>query len=155
MKLFCTYIGLVGALFLASNNAYAQQKPEHWLDYDVFGKARILLLCDTGIDDPIERILPAMDWQSFVERDLIIITIGSRGVEILNPDGTRVFPSSNSLTQIYQNKRCNRGIDFNLIGKDGGVKKRWSGVVWIDDLFATIDAMPMRRYEMRQRADKN
>ena len=155
MRLFCTYISLVGALVLTSNNAYAKQVPEHWLDHDVFGKTRILLVCNSGIDEPLERMLPTMDWQGFEERDLIIVTMALGRVEIINAEGTRNFPSSNSLTRIHQSKKCNPEIDFNLIGKDGGVKRRWSDVVWIEDLFATIDAMPMRRYEMRQRAGKN
>ena len=155
MKKIFAFIGLFGTLLLTSNSAYSQKTPEHWLDHDIFGKTRILLLCNSGIDDPVERILPEMDWEGFVERDLIIVTMGLGGVEILNADGTRNFPSARSLTQIHQGNNCKRGIDFNLIGKDGGVKKLWSGVVWSEDLFATIDAMPMRQYEMRQKERQN
>ena len=155
MTRFFAFMGLVGTLMLTSNIAYSQRTPEHWLDHDIFAKKRIFVVCDSGIDDPLERILPTMDWQSFVEIDIVIVIKGPGGVEILNSDGTRDFPSSNTLTQIHQRNKCPRGIDFNLIGKDGGIKKIWSDVVWIEDLFATIDAMPMRRYEMRQKADKN
>lgn len=35
-----------------------------------------------------------------------------------------------------------------LIGKDGGIKKRWRAPVSLEALFAVIDAMPMRRQEM-------
>lgn len=37
-----------------------------------------------------------------------------------------------------------------LIGKDGGVKQRWTTPVSPDALFSTIDAMPMRANEMRR-----
>ena len=37
-----------------------------------------------------------------------------------------------------------------LIGKDGGVKVRQSLPLSTGDLFSTIDAMPMRRQEMRK-----
>ena len=37
-----------------------------------------------------------------------------------------------------------------LIGKDGGVKQRWPQPVSVEELFAVIDAMPMRANEMRQ-----
>jgi len=37
-----------------------------------------------------------------------------------------------------------------LIGKDGGVKGRWDSPVDMDALFGLIDAMPMRRQEMRE-----
>jgi hypothetical protein len=40
----------------------------------------------------------------------------------------------------------------HLVGKDGGVKLRREGPVALDELFAVIDAMPMRREERRQRA---
>lgn len=36
-----------------------------------------------------------------------------------------------------------------LIGKDGGVKQRWTKPVSPEALFAIIDAMPMRTNEMR------
>lgn len=41
-----------------------------------------------------------------------------------------------------------------LIGKDGGEKLRRSDPVQVDDLFKTIDAMPMRQQELRQRGQK-
>ncbi len=39
-----------------------------------------------------------------------------------------------------------------LVGKDGGVKLRQPHALGASTLFETIDAMPMRRHEMRQRA---
>ncbi len=36
-----------------------------------------------------------------------------------------------------------------LLGKDGGVKARWDAVVGREELWARIDAMPMRRRELR------
>jgi monofunctional biosynthetic peptidoglycan transglycosylase len=40
------------------------------------------------------------------------------------------------------------GWQTALVGKDGGVKARWASPVDPDDIFALIDAMPMRRDEM-------
>ncbi len=37
-----------------------------------------------------------------------------------------------------------------LVGKDGGVKERWSEAVDPAAVFALIDAMPMRKREMRE-----
>ena len=147
-------MGLVGTLVFTSSIANSERTPEHWLDNDVFGEKRILIVCNSGIDDPLERMLPKMDWQGFLERDIVIVIMGPGSVEILNSDGTRDFPSSNTLTQIHQRNKCPRGIDFNLMGKDGGIKKVWSGVIWTEDLFVTVDAMPMRQFEMRQKAEK-
>ncbi|WP_460547816.1 DUF4174 domain-containing protein [Hymenobacter daeguensis] len=38
-----------------------------------------------------------------------------------------------------------------LIGKDGGVKEKSSVPILPDDLFRTVDKMPMRREEMRKK----
>jgi hypothetical protein len=38
-----------------------------------------------------------------------------------------------------------------LVGKDGGEKGRWTSPVEPDEIFALIDAMPMRRQESRSR----
>lgn len=155
MKKFYTSIGFVAALLLTFSVASSQKVPDHWLDHDIFGNKRILLVCNTGIDNPSKRVLPAMDWEGFAERDVVVVAMSRGGVKILNADGTRDFPSSDSLSQVHQRKKCDSGIDFNLIGKDGGVKKRWSDTVWTEDLFTTIDAMPMRRYEMRLKKSQN
>ncbi|SFE38903.1 DUF4174 domain-containing protein [Roseivivax sediminis] len=40
------------------------------------------------------------------------------------------------------------GFLMVLVGKDGGVKRTETAPISADDLFATIDAMPMRRREM-------
>ena len=44
------------------------------------------------------------------------------------------------------------GWQLLLIGKDGGVKRRWSSRARVEEIFACIDAMPMRRSEVRARA---
>lgn len=41
-----------------------------------------------------------------------------------------------------------------LIGKDGGIKLSQTSPVTNTELFELIDAMPMRRQEMRERADR-
>lgn len=38
-----------------------------------------------------------------------------------------------------------------LVGKDGGEKARWSGPVSPREVFARVDATPMRRREMREK----
>jgi hypothetical protein len=38
-----------------------------------------------------------------------------------------------------------------LMGKDGGIKLRRQSQTKLTDIFALIDAMPMRREEMRQK----
>ncbi len=38
-------------------------------------------------------------------------------------------------------------FEMLLIGKDGGIKQRWTGAVPLEDIFALIDGMPMRQAE--------
>ena len=38
-----------------------------------------------------------------------------------------------------------------LIGKDGGVKRSEADAVALEEVFAQVDSMPMRRREMRER----
>jgi len=40
-----------------------------------------------------------------------------------------------------------------LVGKDGGVKQRWSELVAPAEVFALVDAMPLRRRELRRRGE--
>jgi Domain of unknown function (DUF4174) len=43
-----------------------------------------------------------------------------------------------------------RAFQVELLGKDGGVQARWDNLVGVAELWARIDAMPMRRRELRQ-----
>lgn len=38
-----------------------------------------------------------------------------------------------------------------LVGKDGGEKHRTSSIIQVEELFSLIDAMPMRRNEMKKK----
>ena len=53
---------------------------------------------------------------------------------------------------IHQKFKINKNqFAFILIGKDGGEKYRSFNVVTKQKLYSIIDAMPMRRYEMKNR----
>jgi hypothetical protein len=43
-------------------------------------------------------------------------------------------------------------FQVELMGKGGGVKARWDNLVGVAELWAKIDAMPMRRRELREAA---
>jgi hypothetical protein len=43
------------------------------------------------------------------------------------------------------------GFEIFLIGMDGGVKLRSKTPISVEELYAVIDAMPMRRREMRDK----
>ncbi|WP_460970371.1 DUF4174 domain-containing protein [Spirosoma migulaei] len=74
-----------------------------------------------------------------VERDVeVLVLIGS---QITEPD--RQF--------LIQKYKLDPVVDFLgwLIGKDGGIKQVYKKPVTVNELFRTIDSMPMRMLEMR------
>ena len=81
------------------------------------------------------------------DREMVLIEVAGDGVAVnghpiptLDADGLRVrygMPSDAAAAV--------------LIGKDGGVKLRRNGILTAETLFSTIDAMPMRKREMRER----
>jgi len=48
-----------------------------------------------------------------------------------------------------------KDLEVFLIGLDGGIKMRQSEVLTAEDLFGTIDVMPMRKREMRKNEKGN
>jgi hypothetical protein len=83
-----------------------------------------------------------------LDRDLIIFEIFENGPSYIGKNRIdnhmaehirqKFDPGSGQLTVV-------------LVGKDGGVKMRRNGPVQLDEIFSLIDAMPMRREEMRQK----
>ena len=80
-----------------------------------------------------------------IDRDLIIF-----GYE--NLEAPYIQDSQVELNTIRKEFSLSKDDDVILIGKDGGVKKTWKNHVTSDELFSLIDSMPMRRREMRGRA---
>lgn len=57
--------------------------------------------------------------------------------------------SDNACRMKYTTDAGQQSFTVVLVGKDGGVKKQWTRLVTIKEIFALIDAMPMRRSEMK------
>ena len=74
------------------------------------------------------------------ERDLDVIVLVAS--EVSEPD--RQF-----LMHDYKLNPSDNFIGW-LIGKDGGIKETYKKPVTTQDLFNTIDSMPMRKQEMKQ-----
>ena len=98
---------------------------------------------------------PDLDTLRWKARPVVIFGSGSQVVRqrrILRDPGVRereivVLKGTPELAQRLGVRP--KGFLFVLVGKDGGVKLRASRVVERKRLFALIDAMPMRRDEMR------
>ena len=131
-------------LILASCTAEAYQKPATSID-----DARILVACESQ-KDVFAGFSQPMDWPGFAERDLLLFDLTHTDLHFISVPA-RGPVSENEAKQVIRMSDCGADDKYVLIGKDGGVKRRWTGKMSIDELFQTIDAMPMRQYEMRTR----
>ena len=139
---------IVGGLVLCSITVKAQSNQATPNPLAALLKAsrwqkRVLLLCAPTADDAAlrrqqELLIPAR--ADLAERDLLVREV--------------VMTKLSAADQRYLTQRL--GVQTGaftvvLIGKDGGVKRRESQPTPPDNLFSTIDAMPMRQQEMRNR----
>jgi hypothetical protein len=112
---------------------------------------RVLLVFAPGPHDPVLRRQlgiaqrHAAGWR---DRDMVTIVVG--GARPVTVDGTPAKDLANdALRRRYD--VSGHGFAAVLVGKDGTEKLRRDGPIPAATLFETIDAMPMRRREMRER----
>ncbi|GAB3235520.1 hypothetical protein GCM10027346_25320 [Hymenobacter seoulensis] len=144
--LFQTTLGLLVALGLGGSiTALAQTAPASSLAATIKAskwQKRVLLLCAGSPDDTSllrQQQLLAPAKAELDSRDLLV---------------REVIPSQLSGSdQRYLRQQLNvtgTGFMVLLIGKDGGVKRRETQPLAPAQVFATIDAMPMRQQEMKR-----
>ncbi len=80
------------------------------------------------------------------ERDMVVLAV--RGNEVQAVFGNAPGVDARSIRTTIGSDDVEE-FEAVLIGKDGGVKQRWPQPVSVEELFAIIDAMPMRANEMR------
>ena len=124
---------------------------------DPHGVHRLLVLCLLENSDKMSQIYKSTDWENFAERDLYYIELRPDAAYTVTSDTdlklNRIMHRSDKALRAEAN--CKNDFEFVLIGNDGTHKKRWAGLMSPDDLFATIDAMPFRRFEMMQQGKRN
>ncbi len=134
-------------LLLATVHAFATETP---FSLGAFRwDKRVLVISAPGADDAAFREqIDALDAgkAEFVERDMLLVTLLD---DAESAAGDRALTSEE-----VAGARVELGIEqgefaIRLLGKDGGVKLSRNGVVPMDELYALIDGMPMRRREMR------
>ncbi len=109
----------------------------------------ILLLSKASDHQLVKKQISILEYEQagLEERHLRVFTISSHHVQHLFPNKSvdcspwEFYPALKKSLPEFQ---------YLLIGKDGGVKLRSDTIVSIDQLFSTIDAMPMRQQEMRR-----
>ena len=91
-----------------------------------------------------QKLLDAVR-DGLAERDMLVLGVIGREV-------TTLFGavSGFEVNAVRNTAGGDEVFEVVLIGKDGGVKRRWTTPVSPQELFAIIDAMPMRASEMRR-----
>ena len=133
---------LLTGLTLVMESVANQQKSLKAILNEKKDHRRVLLLY--GRDDAQHYLIEQQEAlneakDGLAERDLdVIVLIASL---VMEPD--RQF--------LMHDYKLNPSDDFAgwLIGKDGGVKKTYKKPITVEDLFQTIDSMPMRKQEVK------
>ena len=113
-------------------------------------KQRVLLLFTSDASNSLyQQQLDEYQQQEagLKERDLVMYKILND--KVIAPSGREY---DRSVAQVLRNQYQveKPGLTVVLIGKDGGEKLTEPGRLRTDELFATIDGMPMRQREMRR-----
>jgi len=94
-----------------------------------------------------QREIVARNRSDLNKRDVVVVWVVGRTLSTeLGPP-----PSSNATSLRARYNVSDGEFRAVLVGKDGGEKLSSSKPLAAEKLFATIDAMPMRRDEMRRR----
>jgi hypothetical protein len=64
----------------------------------------------------------------------------------------RADPDGAAERELELIEREGSAFQVELMGKDGGLQARWDNLVGASELWAKIDAMPVRRRELREAA---
>ncbi|WP_322348331.1 DUF4174 domain-containing protein [Marivirga arenosa] len=143
------YLIITSLLFIYSNLSMAQIKQIE----DFKWENRVLVIYSNEystslLDSQSEEI--KSDLEEFKVRDLIVLILEDEIVKSLNLKKEQYLNYEQILERLNVNSED--GYQNILIGKDGGIKMRKDQPIKNEKLFATIDAMPMRKREMK---DKN
>ena len=125
------------------------QTPQHTMLTALRDHQRVLLVFSNGDNTLAEQQLnvAATNVNGFRERDLVLV--GLTGSDPAVPT-TQLSAADDAAARKRFHIRPNH-FTVLLIGKDGGEKLRSNQPIPWDQLHATIDSMPMRQQEMKQR----
>jgi len=139
-----TYRFLFLILIFSFTSCMAQQRPP-FADYQWSHRLLLVFAPDLQNEELLEQ---KANWsqaaEGMEERNLKIWIITHEDIQ-----GEPIPYTASHLYDRYQVARTD--FEVILIGKDGGIKQRQHQPLMSQTLFAIIDAMPMRRSEMRKK----
>ena len=113
-------------------------------------KNRLLFLFAPNRDHPLFDTLHtslAAQKAEVADRDLVIFEILESGSSAM---GTKYLDPQTAQSLREKFDLPSGEFTVLLIGKDGGIKLKHRDQIRLEDIFALIDAMPMRQQEMRR-----
>ncbi|MDX1741506.1 MAG: DUF4174 domain-containing protein, partial [Rhodothermales bacterium] len=121
---------------------------------DLRWKNRLLIVLHT--DSTSVALQQQTEWwraeqEEADERELLLIAVEPGGTGTIGSESLR-RPLVEEIAARFH--RAGRDFEVVLVGKDGTEKERWQEPVPMGRVFALIDAMPMRRREMRERVGR-
>ncbi|MBD8489970.1 DUF4174 domain-containing protein [Echinicola sp. CAU 1574] len=131
-------------VFNLSNNLHAQEMSEHrWKD-------RLLIIKTIELSDSIyKKQINALQKNlgELKERKLVVYQFHKDKFKT-GLDSKKAWKHTENKEWVEALKLTNNEFEIILIGLDGQIKRRQSQFLAPNELFGTIDAMPMRRQEM-------
>lgn len=142
--------GFLALGLLAATLACRTPEPpedSHWFEGARWSR-RLLVLTAEGPEAAVQRSLVAAEQEGLEDRDLTVLVVGAEVEVVAGNRATDPLPPAAAFRQRFD--LPDRGFQVVLVGKDGGVKLRRDEPLAPRDLWAVIDAMPMRMREMRR-----
>lgn len=140
---------LLGLLLFWCSSAFAFDAD------DYLWQSRLLLIAASSPDDPeVVNLRDVLGLRSdaVIDRDLVVIQLYETGPGMIDDE---LIPNEES-----RHIRMHYGLvpgekSLVLVGKDGEVKRRSPLTIDLASVFEQIDAMPMRRQEIRSKTASN
>lgn len=89
--------------------------------------------------------------EELADRKLVLLLAGPEGLAVFGEE-LEASEAASLEAEIRERLGADRAGEIALVGLDGGVKSGWSAPAFsFAEAFSQIDAMPMRRAELRER----
>jgi len=107
-------------------------------------KNRILLVLGDADTKSKQKYILDQAIEGILERDMVILGFEKHEEPYIKWNDTK-------LDIISEEFNLNSDDNIILFGKDGTIKAKWREPVTVEEIFQIIDAMPMRKAEIRRR----
>ncbi len=153
----CTFLALLTMSYLTGCSPEPGPTPvdqQAWFDAARWENRVIVIYGEDPLrSEQIEHL--KADLPGLLNRNLVVIDASAEPATVVSGSEPKE-PLPTALTFISRFNIPTEGFTCSLVGKDGRMKERRDTIFRSDELYAIIDAMPMRMREMRdQQAEES